>query len=316
MDEQPQTRRQLAINIAISVVIGTLIWFYVDSRRTVTKDVPVAVDISTPQGWEWTTRPPETIRVRIQGPRTLMDTLDVRQIRWSREIARPDGVNELQIQEPVHASDILLPPGAVVVEVGTAQVTGRLVRLAPCWVRVRPKIEGKPAEGYAVAQTTVTPPFVQVMAPSNFDVGGAELETFPVIRLTGTETTSMYLKVNVASKNVGTRTLTSNDRLDASVIIQPVPKKEEFKNVKVRVLYGPLMGVRITSITPPMVTVVAEGPAKAIEALGTAGPVVYVDIAELTGRMQGEHTLPCRVMTVPELRIHSIDPQDVTLRID
>lgn len=315
MPEAPRTRQQEILSILLSLVLGFLIWLYVDSRRTVTMDVDAHVWLTIPEGWEWQDLPPEKISIRIQGSRTRMEALDLSQVAWQRDIVVQHDAAALAVQEAIRPSDFFLPEGVTVVDIKRKELQGRIVRLVPNWVRVQPNIDGKPMDGYKMAQARVTPKFVQVMVPPDFDVSQVEMVTTPLIKLDGTETETLYRQVTVQPLTVGRRVLTSNEKLNVTLMIVPVQKEQEFSNVKLRVLYGPLLGLRISEITPAAVSVVLRGPQKEIEAMKDQ-LVAYVDIADMAGKPRGEHVFACKVQVVPGVQVVSITPPEVKLVID
>jgi serine/threonine-protein kinase len=122
---------------------------------------------------------PETIIVRVRGLSTMLDRLRPEEIVGVLDLsgATPESrLFSLGI-ERVHA-----PDGLEVLEVAPTSITVELDRGARRRVTVVPAFIGKPAPGFIVVQTSVTPATVEIIGPESLvrDILNVHTEPIPI----------------------------------------------------------------------------------------------------------------------------------------
>ena len=85
---------------------------------------------------------------------------------------------------PIREESIRVPRGIEVVDVNPRRVRVVLERAVEREVEVTPRVEGRPADGYAVRQVTANPPRVRMVGPASELARITRVRTLP-ISLTG-----------------------------------------------------------------------------------------------------------------------------------
>jgi YbbR domain-containing protein len=302
--------------LLISVVLALLVWIYVDNRRIENKDFTVSLSISIPEGWELDSNIPNVFEVVLQGPKEQMKSMAVSSLSILKRVNPPVKYDsDIYTQKIlIDDADLRIPSGVVVLSKTLKQVTVNLIRLVPEYVRIRPAIEGKPAQGYRVLRMDADPSYVEIMVPKGLIKFGDYLECYPV-DISG-QAEDVYRRVGVRPVELtGGRRIHTDKGIDVSVIIEPIPEIKVLEKVPVRVLYGPLLGLRIMKIDPPTVKLTVEGPKAVVDALTEKDPIVYVDTGDITGEPRGEHMLRCRIHLPPGIIIKNITPEDVKISV-
>ncbi|MFH0910867.1 MAG: CdaR family protein [Planctomycetota bacterium] len=311
---QGRKRRFDFLMITLSFFFAILVWFYVDARRIESKEVSVGLRIAVPAEWEIEERSPASFQVLLQGPMEQMKTLPLTRLEILKRLD-PQGQESDTYTETFTISDneLPLPPEVVVVSKSMETFSIRLVRLVPEYIRVAPKYEGKPAEGFRVLRIEAEPKSVKVMVPKGLVKYGDMLDCYPV-DVNG-EAGDVYRQASVKPTLIGERLLTSDEDIWVSVIIEPIPETRTIEGVPVRVLYGPPLDVRILKIVPPAVALDVEGPKAKVDPISERDSIVYVDLADLAEPPKGDVELRCRTRLPDKVTVKAIRPSTVRLTI-
>lgn len=304
------------VSFIIALVLAFLIWVYVDNRRIENKTFIYSLSLDAPDEWEIDGDVPANFSVVLQGPKEQMKSLAVSSLSVKKHVTPPAkyGSDIFTANILIDDSDLRLPSGVVVISKDVSKITVNLLRLVPEYVRVRPSVEGIPAKGYRVLRADADPSYVEVMVPKGLVKFGDYLECYPV-DVSG-QAEDVYRRVGVQPAELtGGRLLHTDKGIDVSVIIEPIPEVKTLEKVPVRVLYGPLLGLRIMKIDPPTVKLVVEGPKSIMDTLTEKDPIVYVDTSDITGEPKGEHKLRCRFRLPIGVTIKSIEPEEVDISV-
>lgn len=139
----------------LSLVFASALWFFVagQSNTEVGLIVPMGLK-GIPRDMVMTSRPPGEVEVRVMGPKFFISNLSPSQITAELDLSDArEGVNTYRLLP----HDITTPMGVDVVRLRPGSVDIRLERLATVTLEVRPKITGRPAPGYRVAEVVVSP---------------------------------------------------------------------------------------------------------------------------------------------------------------
>ncbi len=300
--------------LLVSIILALLVWIYVDNRRIENKTVKVSLLLNLAEGWELSSDVPKSITVVLQGPKEQMKGMAVNTISLNKTITAPSKHDVYTENILIKDADLRLPSGVAVLSVSPSQIEVTVVRLVPQYVRVRPVFEGKPAKGYRVLRMDADPSYVEVMVPKGLVKPGDFLECYP-IDVSG-KAEDIYRRVGVQPAELtGGRKLQTDKGIDVSVIIEPIPAVKVLKKVPVRVLYGPILGLRIMKINPPTVTLEIEGSKAILDNLTEKDPIVYVDTSDITGEVRGEHILRCRIHLPVGVVVKDIVPKEVKITV-
>lgn len=147
----------------LSVVLAVFLWAVVvgEQKIEVTMNVPLTIG-DVPRSLVMLNEPPDTLEVRVRGPKTLISTLSPTEIV-------PEGLPKSWVEGenviPIRPDMLRAPRGIEVVEVTPHRIRVVLDAVVDREVEVSPRIEGAPARGFAVKRVTVSPPRIRVTGP-------------------------------------------------------------------------------------------------------------------------------------------------------
>jgi YbbR domain-containing protein len=149
----------------LSTTIACLLWLVVAGERVVERVLRAPVEFQNlPAGLELVGIPPDTVEVRLRGSSGALSRiasgdmaalLDLRTARPGRRLFH------------VTPSQITVPYGIEVVQVGPSTLTVEFEMTGFRTVPIEPVIEGKPADGFEVTRVTTEPRTVEVTGPEN-----------------------------------------------------------------------------------------------------------------------------------------------------
>ena len=149
----------------LSTLVAILLWLVVAGERVVERVMRAPVEFQNlPAGLELVGIPPDTVEVRLRGSSGALSriasgdmaaVLDLRTARPGRRLFH------------VTASQITVPYGIEVVQVGPSTLTVEFEMTGFRTVPIEPVIEGKPADGFEVTRVTTEPQTVEVTGPEN-----------------------------------------------------------------------------------------------------------------------------------------------------
>ena len=149
----------------LSTTIACLLWLLVAGERVVERVLRAPVEFQNlPAGLELVGIPPDTVEVRLRGSSGALSriaagdmaaVLDLRTARPGRRLFH------------VTPSQITVPYGIEVVQVGPSTLTVEFEMTGFRVVPVEPVVEGKPADGFEVTKVTSDPPTVEVTGPES-----------------------------------------------------------------------------------------------------------------------------------------------------
>jgi len=177
-------RAWLANNLGwklLSLLLAFLLWALVVGEQKVDVIMTAPLELHVPEHLALVTELPESLEVHLRGPRTLVTTLSRRDVVPTLLPGRlAEGENLIQLWP----DSIRVPRGIQVMSVSPARLRLVLERVIRREVEVRPRVEGRPAEGYAVAGVSVAPARLLVSGPASEVRRLTRVQTQPV-RLDG-----------------------------------------------------------------------------------------------------------------------------------
>ena len=149
----------------LSTAIACLLWLLVAGERVVERVLRAPVEFQNlPAGLELVGIPPDTVEVRLRGSSGALSrmasgdmaaVLDLRTARPGRRLFH------------VTATQINVPYGIEVVQVGPSTLTMEFEMTGFRTVPIEAVIEGKPADGFEVTKVTTEPQRVEVTGPES-----------------------------------------------------------------------------------------------------------------------------------------------------
>lgn len=149
----------------LAISIATMLWLVVAGDRVVERALSVPIELQhLPQGLEIVGAPLESVDVRLRGSSGVLGRLG------SGDVA---AVIDLRSARPgrrlfhLTNGDVQVPYGVETVQVAPATLPIVFESSAVRIVKVRPAIEGNPAEGYEVTAVDSRPATVEVIGPES-----------------------------------------------------------------------------------------------------------------------------------------------------
>ena len=142
----------------ISLLLAIFLWFFVIGRRSSEIGISVPVRLENlPASLVIVNNPETNLEVRIQGPQTLLSSLDPNRLNLSLDLS---GAKPGRISYHIFPEQITLPRGLRVNRINPSQIDFEFSAVVTRELPVRIKTEGECAPGYRISQISVTPPRV------------------------------------------------------------------------------------------------------------------------------------------------------------
>jgi YbbR domain-containing protein len=147
----------------LSVALAVFLWAVVvgEQKVEVTMNIPLEMK-GLPRNLVMVNEPPDTLGVRVRGPKTLVSTLSPSEIVLE---GLPGNFVEGENVIAIRPDMVQVPRGIDVVDVALHRVRVVLDAVVEREVEVSPRVEGAPAKGYVVKQVTSSPPRIRMAGP-------------------------------------------------------------------------------------------------------------------------------------------------------
>ena len=147
----------------LSVVLAVFLWAVVLGEQKVDVTLTVPLEIKDlPRDLILVNEPPDSLEVRLRGPKTLVTTLASREVVLE---GLPKNFVEGENVIAIRPEAVRVPRGIEVVEVTPHRVRVVLDAMAVREVEVSPRIEGAPAKGFILKRVTSTPARIRMAGP-------------------------------------------------------------------------------------------------------------------------------------------------------
>ena len=259
-------RGDMALRLA-SLALAAGLWFVIAGRQTAERGVTVPVEFrNVPRDLETTGEAVNTVDVRVRASPGLINSLESGKLLATIDLA---GAGEGERIVQLTPGMIQVPYGFRVVKITPSLLTLNLERTERKTVPVRPRVIGRPAPGFEVAEVVSDPAEVRVAGPRSRvqEIESAFTEPVSVNGLDRTAT----LSVNVGLEDPLLR-LEEGSRVEVTANVREVQETRTFKGLKVEA-----QG-RSARLTPSLVAVTVAGPASQVRALEASLLKAYVTL--------------------------------------
>jgi YbbR domain-containing protein len=284
-----------------SLGLAVLLWFVIAGEKTSEMGLQVPVELQNfPRDLELTGDPVDTVEVRLRASPGVMQQLGPAEISAQIDLA---GSSEGERIVHLTADAIRVPFGVTVVRITPAILNLNFERTLQKVVPVRPRILGRPAPGYEVAEVVSEPAEVRIAGPKSrvMEVESAFTEALSVERAE----TAVVDELNIGLEDPVLR-IQGSPRVRVTARVREAQEKRRF---------GPLaVSVRgaAASVQPPAVSVVVAGPAAAVKRLKAADLRPFV---EAPGRAEGLARVAVEIAPGNTgVSVLEVDPSEVALR--
>ncbi|MDH3213017.1 MAG: CdaR family protein [Myxococcales bacterium] len=187
--------------LALAIVLALVLWSMAHGTASTEEsfDIPI-VFRDVPDKIVITDQSTDEVNVRVLGTRAALRNIKVSKLVYQVEVsgAKPGpAVYEVDI-----SSQLDLPRGAKIVSRSPSQIKLRFERRGRKAVRVRPDLEGEPAEGFVVTGVEVDPPRVWLVGARSTVLRLSEVVT-ETVDVTGlAESTERAVKLSLGGSHV------------------------------------------------------------------------------------------------------------------
>jgi YbbR domain-containing protein len=289
----------------LSICIAALLWLVVAGDRVVERALRVPIEFQNlPQGLELVGDQLDTVDVRLRGssgtlgrlePADTSAVIDLRNARPGRRLFH------------LTAAQVKVPYGIDVMQVAPATLSIEFENSAVRILQVRPSLEGRPAAGYEVQSIKSDPATVEVIGPESALRGLNEAMTEPISIANETRPVNEVVTVGVADPSVRLR---APQTTSVTVQIGPGASMKTLTNVPVTVTNADQR--QRVRVQPPSVSISLKGTREAIQSLTAESVAAMIDLAGLS---PGDHFVEVKMQTPPGVRLESVVPHNVRVRI-
>ena len=289
----------------LSVAIAVLLWMVVAGEETVERGLRVPLELQqVPPGLELLGEIPTTADVRVRGPSGTLsrvspgDIVAVLDLRGAREGERLFHLTPEQVRAPF---------GMEVVQVMPPTIAVAFDKTASRHVPIKPAIEGKPATGYIVVQSTADPPTVEVVGPESAIRRVTEALTDQVSIAGSSRPVQETVTVGTLDPAVRVKTQRTA-RVTVQIVPAPLEQTVRDRPVHLRNLAANLMA----TVIPSEVDVTLRGSREALTRIQPDDATAFVDLAGLGA---GEYTLTVHAESSRDAGVTRIEPAAIAVRI-
>jgi YbbR domain-containing protein len=286
---------------SIAFAIG--LWGFVNlGAREADRSITVPLEFSNLPPKLMITNPiPDSVDVRLRGPRTILGTVDERRQGIAINLANvATGPTSFKID----AEMLNLPRGVTVTRLTPVQVTLDVERIIERILPVVANLTAAVPAGYRLVESEVRPavvtvngPAAQVQALRNIPVGPLHLPL-----------TSGNFEETIALERPADLIRLSPDRVLVRGVLEELVTTQDFRNVEIGTRNPP----PDYHMRPRKVDVTIRGPQRLLRELRLSSQNFYVDLG---GMLPGYHAKPIEA-TVPQgLEVLEIRPPETTVEV-
>ena len=248
-----------------SLALAVGLWFVIAGKPSAERGLAVPVELrNVPRDLELTGDAVNTVDVRVRASPGLINSLDPGSVRATIDLA---GAQEGERIVQLSPEQIQAPQGFRIVKITPSLLTLNLERTLKKTVPVRPRVIGRPAPGYEVAEITSSPAEVQIAGPRS-RVQEVESAFTEPVSVAGAETT-VTETVNVGVEDPLLR-LEGGNRVRVGAVVRETHETRVFDGLRVE------PRGRAARLSPSRVSVSVAGPASQVRGLVASDLQAYV----------------------------------------
>jgi hypothetical protein len=284
----------------LSLVLALALWFVIAGAATSEMGLSVPVELrNVPRDLELTGEPVDRVEVRVRATPGVIQGLGPGDVAAQVDLA---GAGEGERIVHMGENAIRVPFGVKVVKITPSILTLNLERTVAKSVPVRPRVTGRPATGYEIAEVAPQPEQVEIVGPRSRvrEIESAFTEPVSVDGADATLTENVALGLEDPLLRIN-----GSSRAKVTARIRPVHERRVFE-APVAVRGG------AASVSPARVRVVLEGPAEVLKSVAEENVRPYVDVTHLSGTSRvivAVELLP----GPPGVSVHHAEPAEVTV---
>jgi hypothetical protein len=286
----------------VSLVLAVLLWFVIAGEKTSEMGLSATVEMQNfPRDLELTGDPVNSVEVRLRASPGIIQRLTPGDVSAHIDLAE---AHEGERIVHLTADSVRVPFGVTVVKISPSSITLNLERTLEKSVPVRPRLLGRPAPGYEVAEVAAEPAEVRISGPKS-RVQEVESAFTEPVSVEGAES-DVTDHVNIGLEDALLR-IQGSPRVRVISRIRGVEHTRTFEDLPVEVRRGSF------AARPPRVKVILAGPASVLDQVDAGAIHPYVD----AGQVDPTGTAHVAVDLSPGLtgvQVRETQPGEVLLR--
>lgn len=257
---------------SLSLLLAGLLWFVIAGETASEMGLKVPLELQNiPRDLELTGDAADAVEVRVRASAGIIHGLNPGDVAAQIDLA---GVREGERIVHLTADSIRVPFGVRVVKIAPSILTLNFERTLQKVVQVRPRLVGRPAQGYEVVEITSDPAEVRIAGPKSRVQEIESAFTEPLALEDASDTVSD--EVNLGLEDPLLR-VQGSPRVRVTARIREVHETRAFDAVTVEARGG------AASLRPGSVVLVLKGPAAQLRRLGASDVKAYVDVLAPSG---------------------------------
>jgi YbbR domain-containing protein len=254
----------------VSLGLALLLWYVIAGEKTSEMGMQVKVELQNfPADLELTGEPVNEVEVRLRASPGIIQRLGPGDVSARIDVK---GADEGERIVHLTGDSIRVPFGVRVVKINPAIITLNFERTQQKSVPIRPRLLGRPASGFEVAEVTASPAEVQVIGPKS-RVNDVESAYPEPVSVDGART-DVVERAAIGIEDPMLR-IQGTPRVDVTVRVREVHETRAFDGLAIAVRNGD------GALRPALARVVLSGPASALETVTADDVRPYVDVAHV-----------------------------------
>jgi YbbR domain-containing protein len=252
----------------LSLVLAMLVWFAIAGETASEMGLRVPLELqNVPRDFELSGDTVDAVEVRVRASAGIVHALNPGDVS-----AQIDLAGSVEGERIVHltADSIRVPFGVRVVKVAPAMLTLRFERTLQKVVPVRPRLVGRPAEGFEVAEVVSEPPEVRLAGPRSRVEAVDSAFTEPLALDAAKDSVSDVVRIGLEDPLLR---IQGRSEVRVTARIRELHEQRTLKGVVVEARGG------AARFRPAAVQLVLQGPAAVLRRLAATDVKAYVDLA-------------------------------------
>jgi YbbR domain-containing protein len=285
----------------LSIGLAAALWFVIAGEKTSEMGVRAPLELQNfAKDLELTGEPVNAVEVRLRASPGIIQRMDPGEVSAQVDLT---GLKEGEHIIHLTPEAIRLPFGVKVVKISPASLTLNVERTLEKVVPVRPRVLGRPAQGYEVAELLSEPSEVRIAGPKS-RVQEVESAFTEPLSVEGARSTVVD-QLNIGLDDPVLR-IQGSPRVKVTARVQDAEARRSFEALAVEGRGG------TASLRPARVRVVLSGPPSLLGAVQPAQVRPYVDLREAPKVAPVAVEL---VPPVPGLTVRAVEPPRVTVGV-
>jgi YbbR domain-containing protein len=287
---------------AASIGLAALLWYVIAGEKTSEMGLTVPVELQNfPQDLELTGEPVNAVEVRLRASPGIIQRIGPGDVSARVDLA---GVGEGEHIVHLGADAIRVPFGVRVVRVNPATISLNFEHTLQKTVPVRPRLSGRPAAGFEVAEVSSQPAEVRLAGPKS-RVQEVESAFTEPVSVEGARA-GVSDEVNIGVEDPLLHVLGSA-RVTVTAQVREATETRVLEGVEVALRGG------AGTVQPARVDVTLAGPASVLQRVDPSQVLAFADVGEARGGRSAPVTVELQG-GYPGVTVKEWTPEHVALR--